>query len=175
MDDLIRELGSLALASRLRRLSERLMRDVTHIYHDHGLDFEARWFGMLHFLKRHPGRPVTEVAQALGLTHPAINQLAASLAKHRLLRSRADPCDGRRRLLYLTARADRLIASLQPIWDDVRLATDQLLQQSSRDFLSALDKIENELDEQSMYERLHRRVKERLEAKGVGGKRKSAG
>ena len=42
--DLIAQLGELALASRLHRLADGLQRDVTDLYAELGLDFQARWF-----------------------------------------------------------------------------------------------------------------------------------
>ncbi len=42
--DLINELEELALASRLRRLSDRLMRDVSGIYDDLEVDFKRAGF-----------------------------------------------------------------------------------------------------------------------------------
>ena len=44
--DIIAELGELAFASRLKRLSDRLMRDVSRIYQQMDVDFEARWFSV---------------------------------------------------------------------------------------------------------------------------------
>jgi 2-hydroxychromene-2-carboxylate isomerase len=74
--DLIIELGELALASRLKRLSERLMRDVSRVYRELDEPFEARWFPLLRALLEESPQGVTQVARALGLTHPAVNQLA---------------------------------------------------------------------------------------------------
>jgi len=48
--DLIRQLGVLAFGSRLRRLNERLSKDVSRIYRDQGIGFEVRWFPVFYLL-----------------------------------------------------------------------------------------------------------------------------
>lgn len=50
--DLIHELGELALATRLKRLSERLSSDVSKIYKESDVDFEAKWFLILSLLEK---------------------------------------------------------------------------------------------------------------------------
>ena len=60
--DLIDQLGELALASRLHRLADTLQKDVTRIYAELGLDFEARWFPVLAALRDGRSRSVTGLA-----------------------------------------------------------------------------------------------------------------
>jgi len=74
--DTITELAELAFASRLKRLSERLMKDATRIYSKLNLDFESRWFTILYGLNKQGSMTITALAQTLRLTHPAVNQLA---------------------------------------------------------------------------------------------------
>jgi hypothetical protein len=68
--DIITELAELAFASRLKRLSERLAKDVLLLYRKLDVDFEARWFSVLYTLSP---MAVTKLAQSLVLTHMAIN------------------------------------------------------------------------------------------------------
>jgi len=60
--DLIGQLGELALASRMRRLSERLLRDTSRVYDELDADFQARWFPLLQALLRRSPQGVTEMA-----------------------------------------------------------------------------------------------------------------
>ena len=39
--DVLKQLGELAFASRLKRLSERLMKGVTRLYREHDVEFET--------------------------------------------------------------------------------------------------------------------------------------
>jgi DNA-binding MarR family transcriptional regulator/ribosomal protein S18 acetylase RimI-like enzyme len=161
MDDIIKQLGFLALASRLRRLSERLSKDVSRIYKEQGIDFEARWFPVLYLLNEHSRISVTEAARALGLTHPAVNQIAGEMAKRKLVSSVKDKSDERRRLLSLTPGARRLVTRLEPIWKDVETAARQLNESVGTDILEAIEAIEQSLDERPMYGRIISLIKKR--------------
>ena len=118
--DLLADLGELALASRLRRLSDRLLRDVSRLYGDLDVPFEARWFPLLQALRRQSPQTVTGLARALGLTHPAVTALAREMARHGLVASRQDQRDARRRLVRLAAGGRAVIARLDPVWEEIR-------------------------------------------------------
>lgn len=157
--DIIKELADLAFASRLKRLSERLSKDVSLLYRKLDVDFEARWFSILYTLNRKSPMAVTEIAQSLGLTHTAINQLAKEMIKNNLLYSSKGEKDERQRLIYLSDRGNLVVKKLQPVWEEIRSATKELVQSTGCDLLAALGKIEEKLGEQDMYERVWFKLK----------------
>jgi ribosomal protein S18 acetylase RimI-like enzyme len=159
--DFIEELGTLAFASRLRRLSERLLRDVSLTYRAENLNFEARWFPVFYLLWRRSPLAVTAIAQRLHLTHPAVNQVAGAMAKAGLLISARDSRDDRRRLLSLSPAGKSLAHQLQPIWQDIQDATAELVNASGIDLLGAIAQVEKSLDKTNMSERVRARRKER--------------
>lgn len=159
--DLIQELGPLAFASRLKRLSERLMRDGSRIYHEHGLDFEPRWFAVTFLLSRSSPMAVTAIADTLGLTHPAINQIAGQMERRGLLVSHKDKSDERRRLLSLSPKGLKLVKELDLLWNAIKDCTDEMLRQSGHDVLGMLAAVEAELDRKDMFTRVTDRVKQR--------------
>lgn len=156
--DLLADLGELALASRLRRLSDRLLRDVSRLYGDLDVPFEARWFPLLQALRRQSPQTVTGLARALGLTHPAVTALAREMARRGLVASRQDPRDARRRLVRLAAGGRAVVARLDPVWEEIRQANRELLAEDSVDLLAALGRLEARLDRRSMYERVAARL-----------------
>lgn len=159
--DIIRQLGELALASRLRRLAERLQRDATRLYQEHDLEFEARWFPLVYLLRRGDSMPLTTAARLLAVTHPAVHQMAGELTTRGLLRSDKDKGDVRRRLLVLTPEGRALCDRLAPLWDDVADATRELVASNAPHLLSGLERIERSLDESSIYDRVRERAKAR--------------
>jgi DNA-binding MarR family transcriptional regulator len=154
MADVIQQLGALAFASRLKRLSERLQRDVSRIYREQKLEFHARWFPVAYLLAQNSPMSVTAIADALGLTHPAVNQIAAQMTRRGLLTSRKDKDDERRRLLSLTSKGRRVVGDLQPLWDVVEKCTSQLIKETGHDMLPGIAAIEKSLNSQEMYERI---------------------
>jgi ribosomal protein S18 acetylase RimI-like enzyme/predicted transcriptional regulator len=159
--DLIRELGPLALASRFRRLAEWLYKDGPRIYRERSVDFEPRWFPLFYLLKDSNGVPVTEAASALGLSHPAVNQIAGEMARRGLLESIRDRKDERKRLLRLTRKGKAAVSSLKPVWADIEAAASELVSEAGGDFLAALGRLEDALNQSGVYERVMRRVKKR--------------
>jgi DNA-binding MarR family transcriptional regulator/N-acetylglutamate synthase-like GNAT family acetyltransferase len=156
--DLIKQLGPLAFASRLKRLSERLHKDGSRIYDAQAADFEARWFPVLYALKLKSRQPVTTIASDLGLTHPAINQIAGVMEKRGIITSTKDKKDERKRLLRLTPKGRKLIKQLEPVWKIIEEETAKLIRDSGGQVLKSIDRIEKELDEKDMYERVMQRL-----------------
>ncbi len=156
--DLFDELGELALASRLRRLSDRLMRDIAPIYDHLDVDFKPRWFPVFQVLGRRPALGVTETAQILGLTHPAVNQIITSMQRFALVERRRDPDDDRRILLSLTPKGRETYDTLQPVWEEIRCSSAEMLAEAGCDLLGDLDKIERTLDLRTTGDRVRNRL-----------------
>lgn len=162
MNDQVASPDLLDVAGRLRRLSERLQRDADGIYRDLGLPFEARWFRLFRELDRGGPLAVTDLAGRLGVTHPAVSQLAAELLARGLLRRLRDPGDGRRRLLALSPRGRRLRASLEPAWGEIGRASDGLLAEAGGSLLAGIGALERLLDRRDLRQRVRARLKQRL-------------
>ena len=163
--DLIKELGPLALGSRLRRLSERLMRDISRVYDAQQVEFEPRWFAVTYLLKQEGAMNVTAIARALGLTHPAINQIADAMVRQGLLIGNKRKTDERQRVLSLTLKAKEMVKQLTPVWEEIEAANRELLRTAGKDLLTMVSRIEKELDKTDMYQRVMSRLQTRsLEA-----------
>ena len=58
--DFIEELGTLALGTRIKNLGELLMKDMSRIYKEQGVDFEPRWFTLFQLImKKLPRNGIT--------------------------------------------------------------------------------------------------------------------
>jgi DNA-binding MarR family transcriptional regulator/N-acetylglutamate synthase-like GNAT family acetyltransferase len=156
--DIVEQLGELALATRLKRLSERLQRDVSLVYRELDVDFQARWFAPLYALGKESPQAITDLARMLGLSHPAVNQIAGQMIRNGLLQETRDRRDERRRLLRLSAKGRRLLKQLEPVWQEIRMANAELLEETGVDLLSDLARIEAALAARSMAERVRRRL-----------------
>lgn len=156
--DLFVELGHLALASRLKRLGELLQAQVSEVYAEQAVSFRARWFPVLIALTRTSPLSIVQLAAILGLTHTAIAQIAQEMEGQGLVASQQDPRDGRRRLLGLTAEGEATTARLQPLWEEVRAATAELVAESGHDLLAAIAAVEERLSVRPMDDRLRSRI-----------------
>jgi DNA-binding MarR family transcriptional regulator len=153
--NIIEELDSLALATRLKNLSERLAKDVAAIYKASDFDFEPRWFAVIYALKDGDELAVTVLAQMLQQTHPAVNQVANVLVKRKLVIESKDDADQRKRMLKLSESGLSLVNQMEPIWEKVQIANDRLIEESASSFLSNIKQIESALDQKSMFDRVN--------------------
>lgn len=153
-EDFTRSAGSAALGARLRRLSEQIDGDAARIYAARGIRFEQRWFGPLNQIVRNGPSSVGEIAQRLGITHVSVSQSVRSLEKAGLVELAADPQDGRRRVIALTAAGRALASDLAELWrafDEAATA----LNDEAGDVIRSLDRLEEALSRQSLFERIN--------------------
>ncbi|MDH3710442.1 MAG: MarR family transcriptional regulator, partial [Cyclobacteriaceae bacterium] len=83
--DIFNHLGELALGSRLKRLSDQIMRHGARIYQANDMDFEPKWFPVFYLLSQDAPLGVTEMAQELGVTHAAVSQTVRELLQKKLI------------------------------------------------------------------------------------------
>lgn len=151
--DFLRSLGPLAVVSRLRRLSERMTQDVVTMYKDLGIDFEPRWFPVFYLLSQKSTVGVVDAAKILGISHPAVNQIAGELIKHGLVEAQKDDTDKRKRLLALSEQGKALLPTLEQIWEDVHLAARELLDETGLDIMGMINKLEDTVEQRGVYAR----------------------
>lgn len=144
--DVLRELGALALGSRLKRLSDRLMQDGIRIYRETGVAFEPRWFPVFYYLSRVGPSAVMDIAKGLGITHPSVNQVAKEMIAANLVAPYKDTKDKRKRVLALTRYGKAQLPELELIWRDIAAALAELLEETQVDFLGYMETIERGLD-----------------------------
>jgi DNA-binding MarR family transcriptional regulator len=160
--DLIKQLGPMALGSRLKRLTIRMNKDVSLIYRDLGIEFEARWFPVAYLLHLRPALSISEIAETLNYTHTAIKNFANEMLKKGLLDSSRDPSDKRRRILSLSTKGRNVLSQLLPVWHEVRAVASELVEASQPNLLTAISSVEQQLDEQEVYPRIRERLRSQL-------------
>ncbi|HVS77092.1 MAG TPA: bifunctional helix-turn-helix transcriptional regulator/GNAT family N-acetyltransferase [Steroidobacteraceae bacterium] len=122
----LHDYGSLLLGSRLRKVSESLYAGVDEVYRDAGVDLPSRCFPILFLLRDHGRLGISELADKLGQTHPAVSQMSRKLLRHGVVRELPDPRDDRRRLLALSPRGRGVMARLEPVWKAIVAAVADL-------------------------------------------------
>ncbi|AHM62501.1 transcriptional regulator [Flammeovirgaceae bacterium 311] len=148
------QLGSLALATRLKLLSETLAKDVASVYKELDIAFEPRWFTLFWTLKDKQTLTITELANELRQTHTAVVQVTNLLEKKGLLLSSKDKNDERRRQVSLSPKGLRLFEQVEPVLNAIEQANSDLLNQHAPDLLQNLNAMELYLDQRSMHDRI---------------------
>ncbi|MCX6198759.1 MAG: bifunctional helix-turn-helix transcriptional regulator/GNAT family N-acetyltransferase [Bacteroidetes bacterium] len=156
--DLIKHLGELAFATRLKRLAESLQADVGRIYREMNVDFEPKWFTMLYALYHNETMSVIELSNLLRLTHPAIIQFAEQMQEKKLVTFIKDKNDARKKLIQLTAKGKNIFEGIEPILHEIEIANREFLRESGADVLGVIEKMEKQLELKSMYKRVNERL-----------------
>jgi len=150
--NVIDELGILALSTRLQRLSERLRKDGLLIYKAYGIYFEPKWFPVIYTLHVRTVLSVVELANEIGYSHPSTITLLKELEKNKLVRSKRDKADERKRLVQLTGKATQLVAQMQPVWQVMVNGLTQLTD-TKNNLMQAIIETEARLEKQGFYQR----------------------
>lgn len=144
--DLISDLGALALGSRLKRLSDRMMKSVSEIYRSSGIDFESKWFPLFYLLSKEGEKGIMEIAEILHISHPGVIQLAKEMEKAGWIVSEKSGQDARKRHLKLTEKAWKNLPQLEEMWVSFKENNEKIIRSSQQNILLALEEIEHFLD-----------------------------
>ena len=152
--DFMAEMAELAMASRLRRLSDMYWQGVTATYRQSGLDFDVRWATIFVLIARQGPVAVMEIADRLGITHPAVIQVINELEKNGLITSTKSETDGRKRLLTLSDTGQAMLPKLQPLWDAFIAVNKRMLAEQEHNLLVSLQEMEVQLAQRSFFDRI---------------------
>ncbi|MFH7000744.1 MarR family winged helix-turn-helix transcriptional regulator [Flavobacterium bizetiae] len=150
--NIIDESGILAISTRLQRLSEQLRKDGALFYKSYGIDFEPKWFPVVYTLYHKEVLSVVEIANEIGYTHPSTISLLKELEKQKLIRSKKDKVDERKRLILLTPKGQELIEKMKPVWEVMSSVLKEIAD-NQNNLLQAINEAENKIMHQSFLQR----------------------
>jgi DNA-binding MarR family transcriptional regulator len=153
--NVIDESGILAISTRLQRLADTLRKDGVLIYKANNIDFEPKWFPVIYTLYFKPVLSVVEIANEIGYTHPSTISLLKELEKEKLIRSKKDKADERKRLIQLTAKGQELVERMKPVWEIIKGAAAELTN-TQNNLMKAIAEVEQQINEQSFFARAQR-------------------
>jgi DNA-binding MarR family transcriptional regulator len=143
-----------AFGSRLRRLLDRMDREVLGVYRATGERFEPRWYAVFAALDADGPLTVGELSRRLGISHAAVSQIRSALEAEGLVRGTADPWDGRRQVLSLTARGRETALRLKPLWSAIAAAVGGILAERAPTLPADLDALERAIDQGGLVARV---------------------
>jgi DNA-binding MarR family transcriptional regulator len=150
------DLGFLVFGSRLKRLGDTFINDVNSIYKDHKIEFDASWFPVFYILSQKKEVSIKEISDDLKVSHSAISQLISSLQQKGLIKSVVSKKDARHKAITFTAKGEKLLQKILPVWNALEKAMNELVEESasSKKILKALTAIESGIKEKNLFERI---------------------
>jgi DNA-binding MarR family transcriptional regulator len=103
------------LGTLLRHLTDLLDGAVAEVYAESGLDYSPRYTPVVRALVELGPAPIRAISVRAGITHSAVSQTVAQMARRRLVTLKAGG-DKRERIVSLSAKAKAMLPDLQRHW-----------------------------------------------------------
>lgn len=154
--------GYLLFGTRLRRLSESFINDVNKIYRSHKIHFDASWFPVFYLLSEDGEVSIRNISDTLHISHSAASQMVSNLKEKGLVKSVVSKKDARHKVVTFTAKGEKLLHKVQPVWIAMRKAMEELSNESAdgKKVLTALIAFEDGLSNKSVFERIEQKLKQ---------------
>ena len=104
--NIISQLGYIAIGTRFRILTDRLMQDADKVYKSLEIDFEPRWFTVFYLINQKKQITTTELAEQLGYSQPAITQIINSLIKKKIIKAVKSRDDSRKKVITIAPKGE---------------------------------------------------------------------
>lgn len=150
--NIINSVGTLALSTRLQRLSEQLRKDGALLYKEYHIDFEPKWFPVIYTLYQRKKLNIIEIASEIGYSHPSTISLLKELEKEKIVQSKKDKKDERKRMVSLTTKGEALVSDMLPVWSIINKALEEIID-NENNLLKAINEAEEKIKRSSFFQR----------------------
>jgi len=154
MNDFIHSQGLIFLPHVLRRLANRFIDACDAVFPDFGIIVPPRLVSTTHLLFERGPQSITDIAAAIGQSHPFVIKAVKQLKALGLVDTRPDPKDGRRTIVKLTSKgkgqAQRLL-DVRPVFE---AAYHRLMSEADAKIFDSLWRMEKALGKEAFADRI---------------------
>lgn len=154
MQDKLKDYEELGLGSRLKRLSDLMMKEIKTVYDACQIDFDPYLFPVFNMIVEYDKVTTTDIQEALQYTQPAITQAIKKLTDKKLINHKVDKLDKRKKLFKLTRKGVALQQELIPLWKVIDQQVKWLTEGSANSLTSHLTFFEEQLKAKPLSERI---------------------
>lgn len=163
-----KDVGWLIIGTRLKRLSDRFVNEVTKVYKHFNIKFEPSWFPIFYLLHKNKSLTLSQITELLEVTHSAVSQMITNLKTRGIVEILSDDADERKKHILLTASAQKRLPRLLEIWEVLDNTMYDLLPTVAdrQNFLQYIGTLEHELNRNSLSDKaieqilkINRRIK----------------
>ena len=149
----------MALGSRLRRLSEKFTEDAAKVYALYEVVLDPKWFPVFYVLSQADELSITEIAEAIGHSHPSVSQIVKEMTQHGIVITAKRQSDARVNGVKLSDKGKQLIPAFQTQCLDVNEAVEQMLSEAEANLWQAIEEVEFLLTRKDFYTRVREKRK----------------
>lgn len=157
--------GKVAIGSRLRMLTDKVTEDAGNIYKLYDIDMQPKWFPVFYSLSQGEEKTITELAKAIGHSHPSVSKIISEMLKKKYVKESKDKTDKRRNVISLSEKGKEISNKIQDQLIDVNAAIEELSAQTQNKLWEAIAEWEFLLEQKTLLRRVMEKKKERDSAK----------
>lgn len=148
--DSLKGFGELGLASRMKRVSETLMREIQIVYNYYKIDFDPYLFPVFKVVQQAEKTTNSEIKDKLLLTQPAVTQTVNRLVKKDLLKLTPDENDKRKKWISLSENGKEVLEQLRPIWTIIDSVVTEFSFHDSPSLIDHLNQLEHKIKDNNL-------------------------
>lgn len=160
--DILQTLGEIGLGSRLKRLSEILMKEIQIIYKEQNIDFDPYLFPAFYNIATVKSTTNTELKETLLTSQPAVTQTVNKLLKKELIKLKIIASDRRKKNIILSTKGSKLFLQLQPLWAIMDETVKEYTRVPSLSLLEYIQKFEDVLKNGSFRKKIKEKIDHKL-------------
>ncbi len=154
-EDILTRVGYLGIASRLKRLADKLHSDAMGAFNTRGYPIQTTHFPLIAALEAYGPLSVGAAAETIGISQPALTRIYTAVQKMGLTDTRPIDGDKRHKEIFFTPAGEALVADMKAnFWPDVTAAAQALCALGAGDFLDHIAHIEAGLAESPLHDRI---------------------
>ena len=154
VDDVVKDLGFLALGTRFKRIGESLQAQAQALLASNGMNIPAGLFPLLAALDRLGPLGVSELSQAVGVSQPVISRSLRGLRANGLVEPSPVAADRRVRCIRLSGKGRELVRhAKQEAWPVIEAAVALVCKPLKGSLLEQLSALEAALEHTSLLQR----------------------
>lgn len=152
-NDLVREMGYITLATRLKRISDKMTHSTRAMYRKLKIDIEPNWYLVFTIVKENPCISVMEISEKLGFTHQSIITMTNKMVKKNYVIATKDQKDKRKTIFSITEKTFDIIPEIEQIWKYGEEVLFELIE-GDISIVKHLEVLESNLEKASFGERI---------------------
>jgi len=153
------KVGTVAIGSRLRMLTEKMTEDASRIYELYNIDMQPKWFPVFYVISQGEEKTVTEIAKEIGHSHPSVSKIISEMVAKGLVTEKKDKADGRRNMISLSKKGKEITVRIKDQYTDIESAIGGITKQATHDLWKAIEEWEFILEQQSLLNRVKDQLK----------------
>ena len=158
--DALQGFGELGMGSRLKRISEFMMKETQVVYDYFNIDFDPYLFPIFKIITHKEEITNTEIKTLINISQPAITQSINKLIKKELVSIKLNEKDKRKKIISLSKRGQETHKKMIPIWQSIDKVIKEFTLENSLSLIDHLNKLEDKLNSKSFSQAIINNVKQ---------------